>query len=165
MDEADLVRITELEARLARLEDDRAVRDVIANYCYRADGCRDEELLAMFADDGLMASVTGGETTRTEGREAIWGAITNPSGNRHPDLYGKSMHLLGNNVVVEIDGDGARATSYSFSFKREDDRIVILAASSNRWTLRRSGSDWLIVERRRAPMSDESFGRIIDGTA
>src|SRR5262245_50569523 len=101
----------------------------------------------MFADDGSMASVTGGETTRTEGHDAIWAAITNPSGNRHPDLYGKSMHLLGNNVVVEIDGDGARATSYSFSFKREEGRIVILAASSNRWTLRRSESDWLIVER------------------
>jgi hypothetical protein len=158
----DAARVAALEARLARLEDDHVIRDVIARYCYCADGCRDEELLAMFADDGAMVSVTGDDVTRTDGHEAIWAAITNPAGNRHPDLYGKGMHLLGNNVVVEVDGDDARATSYSFSFKREDDRIVIFSASSNAWTLRRSGNAWLIVERRRSPMSDEAFARVLD---
>lgn len=155
-------RLLELDARVRRLEDERRIADVISRYCYFADARCDPELLDLFTPDGALASKAAGVATVTQGRGMLAAQIADPAGHRHPDVYGRGLHLLGNNLVIEIDGATARASSYSVYLVRRAGELVVSSASSNGWVLRRGGDDgWLIVSRDRRPIADEDFAEVL----
>lgn len=147
--------MTSLEQRMQRLEDERAIGELIARYCYLADSGRDDELLDLFTDDGRLGS--------TVGKPAIAAQIANPDGHHRPDLYRKGMHLLSNNLVVEVDGDDARASSYSLLVLKRDDGLELFSASANRWGLRRADGAWRVVSRDRREIADGAFGDLLLG--
>jgi hypothetical protein len=154
-------RIAEIEARLARLEDERAICQLISAYCYHADSGHDEELLELFTADGVLASKVSGEAHASAGSEKIRAQIADPNGHHRPDLYRHGLHLLGENLVVNVDGDTATASSYSLLVLKRDADLVIYSASSNRWSLQRVGGDWRIAERSRRPVADEAFDEVL----
>ena len=90
-----------LEERIQVLEDREAIRELIANYCRGVDG-RDEDLfMSLWTDDAKY--LLGGPFGDFEGTEQIhgilhglWSAFT-------------EMHHWATNVVIEIDGNQARA--------------------------------------------------------
>src|SRR5262249_48926604 len=119
-----------LTARVQDLEDDRAIRDVLARYGFTADTCKDEDFVDLYTDDGRImiaasakarAMFGAGEWVLYEDKDGIRSFITHPKGHHSPQLYGKSMHLQGNNLVTEIQGDEAVAKGYQVAIVVDDD--------------------------------------------
>ena len=171
-DRKDLeTRLAELEARVRELEDDRAIRDVLSRYGFTADGCKDEAFVDLYTEDGAIRVARGkrgGKEFGGEGwsewkdKEGIRQFITHPQGHHRPELYGKSMHLQGNNLVTEIDGDQAIARSYQVAIVAGDDGVRVLSAGNNQWQLRKVDGNWLIHERRGAYLGDDKFTSNVD---
>jgi hypothetical protein len=159
--EATADRLAALEARVVALEDERAIRVLIARYCYLADGKRDDDLVSLFTADAVMGSKADGTSRAAAGRDAIRAQVADANGHHRPDLYGHGLHLLGENLVVALDGDRAMASSYSVLVLRRDDEFVIYSASSNEWSLRRVDGEWCIAARHRRPVADEDFGEVL----
>jgi hypothetical protein len=166
MAEEDLLaRIARLEARVQELEDERAIRELLARYGFNADCCRDEAYVDLYADDGAIEVSAGPNTFRCEGKEQIRAFIKDPDGHSSPGFYGKAMHLQGNNVVVHLRGDEATVNSYSVVFKGDESMTpTLLTAGNNQWALRKVEGEWLIVERRRRNVGDPRYPGNLDAT-
>lgn len=165
-------RLARLEARVRELEDDREIRDVLARYGYTADNCEDEAFIDLYTDDGAIkvsrgrrggADFAGEGWTVWNEKEGLRRFITHPQGHHRPELYGKSMHLQGNNLVTHISGDEAVAHSYQVAIVAEDGSVRMLSAGNNQWQLRRVDGKWRIRERRGAYLGDDHFISNIDG--
>src|SRR5207253_7128908 len=97
--QADLeARLAALEARVQELEDDRAIRDLLARYGFTADNCQDEAFVQLYTDDGRIkvaananarANFGVDEWIEYENHEGIRTFITHPKGHHSPQLYGK----------------------------------------------------------------------------
>lgn len=143
-----------LEARVTELEDDRAIRELLARYGYYADACLDDEYFALFTEDCVMDVSSGRgddpyEVVRWEGLDAMREFLRVRTAAHDNGFYGRSMHVQGNNLVVRVDGDTAVATGYSFIFHQDGPTLRLLSASLNEWHLRRRDARWLIHERKR----------------
>lgn len=91
-----------LEARLTRLEDIEAIRQLKARYCAGCDADHDPALLGpLFHDDGVWEASGIG---RFEGRSAIEGYF---AGLRATGRIRNSEHNAVN-PLIEIDGDTAQ---------------------------------------------------------
>jgi hypothetical protein len=163
--------VADLKARVQELEDDRGIRDALARYGYTADTCKDEEFVELYTEDGRMkiaasakakAVFGSGDWVLYEGREGIRDFITHPKGHHSPALYGKSMHLQGNNLVTDIKGDEAFARGYQVAIINDDNGSRVLSAGNNLWQLRKVNGRWLIAERRGAYLGDDKFTGNLD---
>lgn len=170
-DYAAAERIAELEARVARIEDERAIRELIARYGILGDICRDEDWVALFAEDGAMnVRLEGVERMPTllaefvQGHDRLREFVSNPEGHHRRDYYGKCMHAQGLNTVIRIDHDDAVANSYSFLLQSKPDGIALLNASNNQWRFRRTDGQWRIVERRCRSIGHADYVGNIDAT-
>jgi hypothetical protein len=160
-----LARIAKLEARIEELEDERAIRELLARYGYNADCCRDEAYVELYTDDGAIEVSAGDNTFRCEGHEQIRGFITDPKGHSAPGFYGKAMHAQGNNVVVHIRGDEATVNSYSIVLRGDGSMTPsLLTAGNNQWEMRKVDGKWLIKERRRRNLGDDRWTTNLDAT-
>jgi len=90
-----------LEERIQILEDREAIKELVANYCRGVDGRNEELFMSVFHDDACYN--IGGAFGDASGRDeikgmlhALWAAFT-------------EMHHWATNVVIELDGDSARA--------------------------------------------------------
>ncbi len=177
-DDAD-TRLAELEAtvsalaaRVQELEDDREIRDLLARYGYMADNCDDEGFVNLYTEDGAInlsiskeaAASMGTDAAVWSGKDAVRDFITNPNGHHSAQLYGKSMHFHGTNLVTHIDGDEAVADSYGMAVATADGENTIVSAGNNQWQLRRVDGRWLIRERRGATLGDDKFTTNLDAT-
>ena len=99
---------------------------------------------------------------RFEGREQLYEHIRDPIA--HKALEGRSLHIQDMNLAIHVAGDAATAESYSMTLLREGDDTVVRSAGMIRWTLRRTGDRWLIVEKRRRPPGDTDLFAGIEKT-
>lgn len=159
-------RIAALEARVRELEDDRAIRDLLARYGFTADNCQDEAFVELYTEDGRIKVAANANARKNfgvdewieyEGHEGIRAFITHPKGHHSPALYGKSMHLQGNNLVTDVRGDEAIASGYQVAIAVGDEGTRVLSAGNNEWRLRRVDGEWRIEERRGAYLGDDKF--------
>jgi hypothetical protein len=158
-------RIAKLEARIQELEDERAIRELLARYGYNADCCRDQEYIDLYTEDGAIELRTNeGDGMRFQGAKELREFITNPAGHSEPSFYGKSMHVQGNNLTVHLSGESAKVNSYSFVFKADGNNFRPFSAGNNQWTLRKVGGKWLIQERRRYQMGGNLYTKNLDAT-
>jgi hypothetical protein len=164
--------VHELEARVQQLEDDRALRSLLARYGYTADNCDDEGFVNLYTEDGSIklsnpgaGDVFGGsDFVEWSGRDGVRAFITHPEGHHSPALYGKSMHLHGSNLVTHIDGDEAVADSYGVAIVKNDQGVSLISAGNNQWQFRRVDGKWLIKQRRGASLGDDKFASNLDAT-
>jgi hypothetical protein len=87
------------------LEEKDAIREVLAEYCFRLDGGRFAEMAALFTEDGIWETAFG----KAEGRAAIADlarAIRAREGEERP----RAIHLV-TNIVIALAGDHARVRS------------------------------------------------------
>jgi ketosteroid isomerase-like protein len=142
-DTAELwAKIRELEARLQQVEEDRAIRELLARYGFNADRGRSEAYVSLYTEDGVIDT---SDTRRWEGHAELMDFITDPQG--HAGMVGRCMHVQGNNLVTHIDGDTASAEAYSVVLMREEDGYQVLICNANRWTLEKANGTWQIRER------------------
>src|SRR4029077_15793878 len=93
------------------LQDDRAIREVLARYGYNADVCRDEAYVNLYTEDGGIDLGLPERMRRYEGKAQIREFINDPPSHKDSH-YGRRLHVNGNNLVTHIKGDEAVANSY-----------------------------------------------------
>lgn len=153
------------EARLARLEDQLAIYQIINAYGYAVDGLNAEEVGSCYVDDGIYAV---GDIGEMKGRETIE-AITRDPGHRGL-VAGGCAHMSSVPHVV-IDGDEAIATCHTMVALNGKDGYFIGRLSASRLQLaRQADGSWKIVHRQNYllngdPAASALLGRLKEGPA
>ena len=147
-------RLAELEKRLAALEDEREIRELLSRYGYYADACLDDDFFRLFTDDCAMDVSSGREpdpyeVLRWEGQAAMREFLSVRTAGHGEGFAGRSLHMQGNNLAIALHGDAAIASGYSFILHQDGPQIRLKSASINEWHLRRVEGRWMIVERKR----------------
>ena len=86
------------------LEDKDAIRELLAEYCFRLDADRFVDMAALFTEDGVWDTAFGKGTGR-DGIVAQATRIAQQSASRP-----RRAHLV-TNIVIRLDGDHARVVS------------------------------------------------------
>lgn len=87
------------------LEEKDAIREVLAEYCFRLDGGRFAEMAELFTADGTWQTAFGAAT----GRQAIADFAAGLRA-RGPQPRPRAIHHV-TNVVIALDGDSAHVRS------------------------------------------------------
>lgn len=162
-------RLAELEARIGRLEDEKAITELLARYGYYADACLDDEYFALFTSDCVMDVSSGKwpepyETIRWEGLEAMREFLQVRTAEHDDGFAGRSMHAHGNNLAINVDGDTAVANSYSLILHQDGPTLKLLGASVNEWQLARVNGEWRIKERKRRMLGAPDTADVVRAT-
>ena len=92
------------------IEEKDAIREVLAEYCFRLDGGRYDEMAALFTADGTWDTAFGAAT----GRAAIAKQASDIRANRTQEGAGanrpRAIHLV-TNIVIALEGDSAEVRS------------------------------------------------------
>ena len=129
-----------LERRLQRLEDERAIEQMIARYGPLVDAGDADSAAALWAEDGTYDV----EGWSMRNRAEVAAMVRSPD---HQGLIGRGCcHFLGP-AVVAVDGDEAVAVCESALLVHRDGRFTVGRAGANRFRLRRIDGRWQIVER------------------
>lgn len=131
--------LSDLQARLGRLEDIEAIRQLKARYCALCDAGYDADgLAALFTADGVW---DGGRTFGVaEGREAI---------RRHFQGASKRISIARHQVmnpIIEINGDLATGEWLLFQPCTTGPGQAAWLAATYRDRYRREGGVWLFAE-------------------
>ena len=87
------------------LEEKDAIREVLAEYCFRLDDGRFAEMAALFTEDGIWDTAFGKATGRA-GIAGLARDIRARAGDNRP----RAIHLV-TNIVVALNGDTATVRS------------------------------------------------------
>ncbi|MDZ4266854.1 MAG: nuclear transport factor 2 family protein [Mycobacterium sp.] len=129
-----------LERRLQRLEDERAIEQMIARYGPLVDAGEADAAAALWAEDGTYDV----EGWSMRGRAEVAAMVRSPE---HQGLIGRGCcHFLGP-AVVTVDGDEAVAVCESALLVHREGRFTVGRAGANLFRLRRIDGRWHIVER------------------
>lgn len=109
----------------------------------------------MWQDDGVYAVGGFGEAS---GRGSIAALIEAPL---HRQMMADGCAHVLSPVVIDLDGDDARAIGYSIVFRHLDGRFSAERVSANRWTLRRNAEGWKVVRRDNALLDGNEAARAL----
>jgi hypothetical protein len=87
------------------LEEKDAIREILAEYCFRLDGGRYDDMAALFSEDGTWDTAFGKAT----GRAAI-AALARDIRARAGDNRPRAVHLV-TNIVIALSGERAEVRS------------------------------------------------------
>ncbi len=90
------------------IEEKDAIRELLAEYCFRLDGGRYDEMAALFTEDGTWDTAFGAAT----GRAAIAALARDIRAHRSETGAGadrpRAIHLV-TNIAIALDGGSERA--------------------------------------------------------
>ena len=159
-DEAQTARIAQLEARVAQLEDERAIRDLLTYYSFGADLFRGAPWVDLWTEEGLYDLGAGGPDrprTSYRGSAELMGLIT--GAGMPPE--GHSQHHTQGPLVIRVDGDRAIAEGYSVTYVNRPTGNEVWNMGFSRWTIQRVAGRWRIVERQRREVGDPEQTSVI----
>jgi 3-phenylpropionate/cinnamic acid dioxygenase small subunit len=87
------------------VEEKDAIREVLAEYCFRLDDSRFDEMAALFTEDGTWETAFGTAT----GRQAI-AELARSLRARVAEPRPRAVHLV-TNIVIALDGERATVRS------------------------------------------------------
>ncbi|CAN5353002.1 hypothetical protein BH09ACT10_BH09ACT10_20140 [soil metagenome] len=162
-------RLDQVETKLRAFEDEKAILDLLSRYSYFADSGRDDDWVDLFTEDGLQDVAMGSDSAYAgglvfQGTQGLKDFISDPKGHHAEGFYRHSVHLHGNNTVINVDGDTAVANTYSVLMKQDGPGIAVLAAGFNEWEFRRVDGTWRIVVRRRRQAGSPETDMILSKT-
>lgn len=132
--------LAELEKRLQRIEDERAIERLIASYGPLVDAGEADATADLWADDGSYDV----EGWHMRSRDDVAAMVRSDA---HQGLIRRGCcHFLGP-AVATVDGDDAVAVCESILLVRRDDGYIAARAGANHFRLRRADGRWRIVER------------------
>ena len=132
--------LAELEKRLQRIEDERAIERLIASYGPLVDAGEADSTAALWATDGSYDV----DEWLMRGRDDVAAMVRSDA---HQGLIRRGCcHFLGP-AVVTVDGDDAVAVCESVLLIRRDDGYVAARAGANHFRLHRTDGRWEIVVR------------------
>lgn len=142
----------DLERRLRRVEDERAIERLIASYGPLVDAGEAEAAANLWAEDGSYDV----EGWYMGNREEVAAMVRSDA---HQGLIRRGCcHFLGP-AVVTVDGDDAVAVCESVLVTRHEDGFVVSRAGANHFRLRRSDGRWVIVARRTRGLNGNAEAR------
>ncbi|MCC6434267.1 MAG: nuclear transport factor 2 family protein [Acidimicrobiales bacterium] len=135
--------LSELTARVRRLEDLEAVRATWLEYCNRLDAEDFAGLGAVFTEDARLAVVglSAGLDGTYSGRRAIVEDFYARTGTSSGDGAGAMTGHLSTNMQIELAGD--EATTLAYFFEIVDDDLVLIGTYQHR--MRRDTDRWRIA--------------------
>ncbi|MEZ0383073.1 nuclear transport factor 2 family protein [Mycobacterium sp. pW045] len=154
-------RLADLERRLQRIEDERAIERMIGCYGPLVDAGDADATAALWCDDGVYDV----ENWVMQGRNDIAAMVRSPG---HQNLiHGGCVHFLGP-AVVTVHGDDAVAVCDSTLLVRHENGYRVARGGANYFHLSRAPESpwrWQIVTRitRRLDGSAESRALLVDG--
>ncbi|MGW4714216.1 nuclear transport factor 2 family protein [Nocardia sp. NPDC004260] len=135
-----MARLTQLEQRVLRLEDELEVTRLIASYGPFVDTGAADAVAALWTEDGEYEV----EGWHMRSRADVHAMV---SSDAHRSLIAAGCsHFLGPAHVV-IDGDSAVAVCESLLVRHQDGVFRVWRAGANRFELRRTPHGWQIVRR------------------
>jgi hypothetical protein len=148
-------RMRRLETRVAALDDQVQLYQLMSSYGPLVDGGDAEGAAALWVEDGVydwgggeMARASGKVTEGAEGaafgRDAIADMVRGAYHQRI--IHEGAGHVLGLPHVV-LDGDTATAISYSRLYRYDGENFRVWRVAANRWEFARTPQGWR-VERR-----------------
>lgn len=145
-------RITALEGRIQRIEDERAIERLIASYGPLVDAGDAEEAADLWAIDGTYDVEGWSMCSRADVAAMV-------RSDAHQGLIRRGCcHFLGP-AVVSVDGDEAIAVCESVLLLHRDGRFSTARAGANHFRLRRIGDRWQIVMRITRALDGEAHAR------
>lgn len=159
---------TDFEARLRAVEDELAIRNLIASYGLAVD-CGDADAAAALHTTDCVYEVAAPGSGRTDNERHIedslvlegHGAICEMlNGAGHQALIPNCAHTAGP-LRVDILGDSAFATGYSRLYHSEGETVHLVRLGFNRWLLRREESGWLIQRRTSCPVGSDAAQQLL----
>jgi hypothetical protein len=137
-------RVAALEKRVQQLQDEQAIREIAIRYGEYLDARDYAGYAALFASDGVW---TGGFGSAT-GPAAIQALLEKNLGKPEPGFINKANFHLMTTVVVDVDGDTAKARSrYTFFTSSPDNRPTVALAGRYVDELIREKGTWKIKKR------------------
>jgi 3-phenylpropionate/cinnamic acid dioxygenase small subunit len=124
------------------IKDRDAIRELLAEYCFRLDDGRFAEMAALFAEDGTWETAFG----KAVGRAAI-AELAQSLRQRAGAARPRAVHLV-TNIVIALDGDRAQARSNWMVMQNGSDGPEIGSGGAYFDELARAGGDWRFRHRR-----------------
>jgi ketosteroid isomerase-like protein len=121
------------------LEDEKAIRELLAAYCYCLDRGDVDAFVQLFTEDCVW---DGGPWGRAEGRRALRESKTSTVGTSAV----KSRHLS-SNEIISVTGDTAVARSYVLVMNVAQSPPVPLVLGCYEDQFAKSGGRWLFKSR------------------
>lgn len=133
-------RISALEHRLARLEDEHAIARLIASYGPLVDAGEADRVAELWTEDGVYDV----EDYLMEGRDQVAAMVRSDA---HQGLIGKgASHFLGP-AHVSVAGDRAVAVCESVLLVRHEGRLLPARIGANHFELVRTADGWRTTRR------------------
>jgi 3-phenylpropionate/cinnamic acid dioxygenase small subunit len=124
------------------VEDKDAIRELLAEYCFRLDDGRFDEMAALFTEDGTWDTAFGKAT----GRAAIADLardIRARAGEQRP----RGIHLV-TNIAIALNGESARVRSNWIIAQNSPEGPKIGSGGAYRDELAREHGQWLFHYRK-----------------
>ncbi|GGC22900.1 hypothetical protein GCM10011371_08220 [Novosphingobium marinum] len=133
--------MSDMEARIARLEAESQIRQLIAHYCFDIDDRNIEAVRNLFTDDGILKSADG--VMFAQGPDAI---IEQYHGRF--DVLGPGHHFM-HDVQIDFVGDGSVEATGRVSGHAELKRKGMMMVTALRYAdkYRNTPAGWKFAER------------------
>ena len=124
------------------VEDKDAIREVMAEYCFRLDDGRFAEMAALFTEDGTWDTAFGKAT----GRAAI-AELASSLRTRAQQPRPRAVHLV-TNITITLDGEHARVRSNWMVMQNDPQGPRIGSGGAYLDEMVRSDGSWLFRYRK-----------------
>ena len=124
------------------LEEKDAIREVLAEYCFRLDDSRFAEMAALFTENGTWDTAFGRATGRTAIAE-LARSLRERAGDQRP----RAAHLV-TNISITLDGASARVRSNWTVVQNSPEGLRIGSGGAYRDELVKEHAQWLFRYRK-----------------
>jgi 3-phenylpropionate/cinnamic acid dioxygenase small subunit len=124
------------------VEEKDAIREVLAQYCFRLDDGRFAEMAALFTENGTWDTAFGSAT----GRAAI-ADLARSLRERARDQRPRAVHLV-TNISIALDGAGARVRSNWTVVQNSPEGPKIGSGGAYEDEMVKEGGQWLFHYRK-----------------
>jgi hypothetical protein len=124
------------------LEEKDAIREVLAEYCFRLDDDHYQEMAALFTENGTWDTAFGKATGRGPIAE-LARDIRARAGDQRP----RAVHLV-TNIAITLDGAGARVRSNWTVVQNSPEGPKIGSGGAYQDELVKEGGQWLFRYRK-----------------
>jgi uncharacterized protein (TIGR02246 family) len=132
---------------VSELEDVEEIRQLLARYCHYGDSLDSGAFAECFTEDAVLDA----QGVRSAGREQIRQRVE----AYRPIYVERPLRHVTANIVIDVDGDEARAASYIVLFAAGAQPSV-LGTGTYHDRLRRVGGRWFFSERVATPDGEPS---------
>ncbi len=121
-------------------EEKEAIRDVLAEYCFRIDDDRFDAFAALFAEDGTWETAFGSAT----GRSAIAALLRRIAGD---EPRPRRIHAV-SNIVIRLEGERAAVRSNWVLVQNSDAGPIVGSGGSYTDEMVKRDGAWLFRHRK-----------------